>query len=330
MTRIANTNYQASSAVQFEKANSDSDQFDSGDVQKLAEAVDLGDHSLGLGLPVARVAGTSVLPATTDGCALGSGTVMFSDLFLASGGVVNFNNGDITLTHAANNLLFAGASSGYSFDALVAPTTSDGAPLGSTSKMWSDLFLASGAVVNFNNGDVTITHGGNALAFAGASSGYSFDAGVTVSADLVVNKGSDAASLLQVGNGGASPTANRLVQLLLIAPSSVSNLGYPHVEFRRDATSLWLTGVWHSALGVATADTDYVWRPNGDAVMALSQAGVLKTASTIVGPASVTGAATLRIPHGTAPTSPVNGDTWTTSAGFFVRINGVTKTVTLT
>jgi hypothetical protein len=38
----------------------------------------------------------------------------------------------------------------------------------------------------------------------------------------------------------------------------------------------------------------------------------------------------VRIPHGSAPASPVDGDIWTTSAGLFVRINGVTKAVTLT
>lgn len=53
--------------------------------------------------------------------------------------------------------------------------TSDGGALGSTSKMWSDLFLASGAVVNFNNGDVTLTHAANLLTFAGATNGYKFD-----------------------------------------------------------------------------------------------------------------------------------------------------------
>lgn len=46
--------------------------------------------------------------------------------------------------------------------------------------------------------------------------------------------------------------------------------------------------------------------------------------------ASTTGAAGIQLPHGVAPTSPVNGDMWTTTAGLFVRINGVTKTVTLT
>lgn len=41
-------------------------------------------------------------------------------------------------------------------------------------------------------------------------------------------------------------------------------------------------------------------------------------------PAGVTGYASLKIPHGVAPTSPVNGDMWTTTAGLYVRINGVT------
>ena len=38
------------------------------------------------------------------------------------------------------------------------PGTSDGTALGTTSLMWSDLFLASGGIMNFNNGNVTITH----------------------------------------------------------------------------------------------------------------------------------------------------------------------------
>lgn len=46
--------------------------------------------------------------------------------------------------------------------------------------------------------------------------------------------------------------------------------------------------------------------------------------------ASTTSNAGFELPHGVAPTSPTNGETWTTTAGFFIRINGVTKTVTLT
>ncbi len=43
-----------------------------------------------------------------------------------------------------------------------------------------------------------------------------------------------------------------------------------------------------------------------------------------IGAAGTTGKASLRIPHGVAPTSPVNGDMWTTTSGLFVRINGST------
>lgn len=40
--------------------------------------------------------------------------------------------------------------------------------------------------------------------------------------------------------------------------------------------------------------------------------------------ASTTSEAPLKIPHGTAPTSPSNGDVWTTTSGLFARINGAT------
>ena len=35
----------------------------------------------------------------------------------------------------------------------------------------------------------------------------------------------------------------------------------------------------------------------------------------------------LQIPHGVAPTAPTNGDVWSTTANFFLRVNGATQTV---
>lgn len=124
-----------------------------------------------------------VSPASNDGAPLGSGTVAFADLFLASGGVINWNNGDVTVTHSADALAFAGASSGYTFDAVISPAANDGAALGTGLLSFSDVFLALGAVINFDNGDVTVTHSANLLAFAGASSGYTFDAVVKPAAN---------------------------------------------------------------------------------------------------------------------------------------------------
>ena len=40
---------------------------------------------------------------------------------------------------------------------------------------------------------------------------------------------------------------------------------------------------------------------------------------------STTANAGFNVPHGTAPTTPVNGDIWTTTTGLFMRMNGVTK-----
>ena len=117
---------------------------------------------------------TSLTPASNDGAALGSAAQSFSDLFLASGSVINWSNGDVVVTHSANTMTFTGASSGYRWDAALLPNTSDGAALGSASLMWADLFLASGAVLNFNNGNVTITHSAGALVSTGTFQATAF------------------------------------------------------------------------------------------------------------------------------------------------------------
>ena len=59
--------------------------------------------------------------------------------------------------------------SNFEFSVPAIPATSDGVALGSATKMWSDLFLASGGVVNFNNGDVTVTHSSNTLTVGGGN-----------------------------------------------------------------------------------------------------------------------------------------------------------------
>jgi hypothetical protein len=117
----------------------------------------------------------TVAPLVNGMAALGTSSLGFSDGFFASGAVLNFNAGDVTVTHAANNLLFAGASSGYTFDAKIYPTSDDGAALGDTTHNFSDLFLASGAVVNFANGNATITHASNTLTVAGSTNTYKFN-----------------------------------------------------------------------------------------------------------------------------------------------------------
>jgi hypothetical protein len=51
--------------------------------------------------------GSNLYPVANDGLALGKSGNGFSDVFLASGAVLNFNAGDVTITHAADILTFA-------------------------------------------------------------------------------------------------------------------------------------------------------------------------------------------------------------------------------
>lgn len=167
-------------------------------------------------------------PNVNDGTALGSGSLAWSDAFFASGATLNFNNGDVVITHSANLLTLTGgafrasaaddtdgisvaggtnalrfrpAATQMRIDGVLAsdftsygplliggsslrfhinntgeldltaaallPVTNDGLALGSGSLMWADLFLASGGTINFNNGDVTLTHSANLLTLAG-------------------------------------------------------------------------------------------------------------------------------------------------------------------
>ncbi len=184
---------------------------------------------------------TGLMPDVNDGAYLGQAGTAFSDLFLADGGVINWNSGNISLTHSAGiltisdqnpgltgptleiyqdsvtpaandivgTLAFAGKDSasnkqkyagisavisdttstsedGYlQFNLTVAgvdtnlfaltntyigPTNNDVVALGRASAAFSDLFLGSGAVINFNNGNYTLTHSAGLLTASGALS----------------------------------------------------------------------------------------------------------------------------------------------------------------
>lgn len=54
-------------------------------------------------------ANTGLIPDANDGAYIGTTTAQFSDLFLAEGGVINFDNGDATITQAGNLITVSGA-----------------------------------------------------------------------------------------------------------------------------------------------------------------------------------------------------------------------------
>ena len=91
---------------------------------------------------------TNLQPGANDGLALGVSGTAFSDLFLASGGVIDFAAGDMTITHATNALTFAGGN--YSLTQAVATS---GSPAGLTFTGGAHTTLAASTEaidVNFN------------------------------------------------------------------------------------------------------------------------------------------------------------------------------------
>jgi hypothetical protein len=117
-----------------------------------------------LGSPTGGDKGTGTLNAAVGYYVNNVKLADSAGVYLGNGGVVNFNSGNYTITHSAGNLSFNGSAD---FTGAVLPTVSGTPSLGSATKMWANLFLKSGAVINFNNGDYTVTHSSGQLAFSG-------------------------------------------------------------------------------------------------------------------------------------------------------------------
>lgn len=73
-----------------------------------AIVVDASADTVTLNAPV--TIGLGIAPDANDGAYLGTSALGFSDLFLAEGGVIDWDNGDATLTQTGNNVVLAGAS----------------------------------------------------------------------------------------------------------------------------------------------------------------------------------------------------------------------------
>ena len=136
---------------------------------------------------------------------LGSGTSNWADLFLGSGAKIDFNNGDIVLTHSTNVLtltggdLFAPKVGGSSnclidfssntalvfrvnnadtmslSDAALVPSANAVTDLGSTSLAWESLYLGQAKKVDFGNGAATLTNNASNQLTIDATSGVTID-----------------------------------------------------------------------------------------------------------------------------------------------------------
>lgn len=114
-------------------------------------------------------AAAAITPPVNDGTALGVSGTAFSDLFLAVGAVIDWGAGDVLATHSSNALAFTGASSGYSFDALL---NLSGAAAGQISfPATQNASAGANTLDDYEEGTCTIT-----ITFGGAAVGVTYAA----------------------------------------------------------------------------------------------------------------------------------------------------------
>ena len=65
----------------------------------------------------------SLVPQTTDTMSLGTSALNWSDLFLDSGGVINFDGGNVTVTHSTGTLTVAGNVAATDLDGIIGSNT---------------------------------------------------------------------------------------------------------------------------------------------------------------------------------------------------------------
>lgn len=136
-------------------------------------------YNTAIGRRAGRSVNTNTSPATADGlnvfiganCSISGITTGVRNVVIGAqvnapsnvsdNIIIGNGGGNIKLRYDATDWLVTSAS--------LSPSTNDGVALGTTALKWSDMFLADGAVVNFNSGNVTLTHSTGQLAFSDAA-----------------------------------------------------------------------------------------------------------------------------------------------------------------
>lgn len=148
-----------------------------------------------------------------------------------------------------------------------------------------------------NRLDISVSSAG-AVTFdaVGASAGFTFSDAVTVNGAATFNGN---VTLGDATSDTLTITA-RLVSSIVPSTSGTRSLGADTLRFQNGYIDSWYANNGTFESGAIDTSTQLLFRSSGGSVSCL------------------------RMPHGSAPSSPVNGDMWTTAAGLFVRINGVT------
>lgn len=289
-----------------------------------AGAVNLGDGTLTIGATAVTLGGNATW--TRAGGTVAAGVVnLAAHNFSAagdSGGTSNIRGDAIDMTVNGANAITAAASVRIGLTHAATNTVSNGFGVVGSITNSNTAALTSGSVYSSS---FSLSSSGN----VGTAAGFRASAPTLSSTGVITNNigfvASDLGHATLVVNAIGHDCSNfTAASTLTAAYRSQMNSGTAKWGF-------YATGTADNAfagnvrIGSVVAPTETLHVTGTLATSSLGAIGTTTSSTTNLNlAAGTTGVSSLRIPHGAAPSSPVDGDIWTTTSGLFVRINGVT------
>ena len=226
--------------------------------------------------------------------------------------------GVVIRSHPNQGTILVAVQNGYELDELhnvAAQTPSDLDLLSyeSSTSLWKNKsFSTLGLLTSANAATTYYPLSGNPSGFltSASLSGYAQLSGATFTGEVATpaSTTSSAGFSIAPGTAPSAPTNGEIWNTGSDIQVRIAGVTETLAE------QSWVTTQLGSYLTTASAASTYA------ALAGATFTGLVST------PASTTTTAGLRISHGSAPTTPVNGDVWTTTTGLFTRLNGATKT----
>lgn len=283
--------------------------------------------------PLIRVTGTTnitgiavswpgrvvVLKFTSAGCTVTDG----SNLSLS--GSFTSAAADATLTLSCDGTTWHEVSRANSTDITIASgTLTASAPALNITQTWNN----AGVVFNSFSINNTDTASNASSAFGsfrvGGAAKFSFLKNGTLLNTGNLGLGYGVSTDTVTLNLGNTRTGDGISNIDLVSDTTYTSGG---LRIVRGAGANGASTITHRGTGnfALTASEAATFQLTLNSVSALTATSTAITSGVPVStPATTTSSAGLRLPHGTAPTAPVDGDMWTTTDGLYVRINGTT------
>jgi hypothetical protein len=255
------------------------------------------------------------------------------------GSVTDGDKGDITVTSGFWTI-DSGAVDNTKLSTM-AQSTIKGRASGAGTGAVTDLTVAQVATVLAGTASGTLAAGNDSRIVNAAPTTQTFYIGTT---QVAINRASASLALTGItsidGSAASATTATNSTNVGITNDTTTNATMYP----------TWVTATTGN-LPEKTSSTKLTFNPStgtlastvfsgsGASLTSIPQSAVtslstdltnraLLAGATFTGlvstPASTTGTAGLRVPHGSAPTTPTNGDVWSTTVGLYARINGAT------